>query len=333
MSAINREKLNFRYTERFRGRRVPVIIRLGHLGRAVISAPVILKEWQSVLGKKRSSSKYAVKFLNDITNFSEGRALNLANNATAILRRRETKIYDYSRGNSKNEDSDQCRSLVAQLRLYGRVRISQFITQEEAETLFSEIQNFSGRCDISDRLYNSMGEWMIDDLAEPRFHTNQYDLLTHEKINRIAGSEVLLNVSRDYLGCAPILASVQSWTTRPITSGVTDPQVLDAAAMAYHCDSDYFGFLKVFILLTNVGPSNGPFTFVEKSHKAHRHVSGRMRDEEVVRPGDIEFFGEGVPGDVFIVDTRGWHKAGVPKNGIRTMLQFVYSTSLFGRTS
>jgi ectoine hydroxylase-related dioxygenase (phytanoyl-CoA dioxygenase family) len=103
--------------------------------------------------------------------------------------------------------------------------------------------------------------------------------------------------------------------------------------MAFHCDSDYFGFLKFFLLLTEVKPTNGPFTFVGGSHRGKRHVVGRMKDKEIISDHDEVLYGTGEPGDLIIADTRGWHKATPPEQGTRTMLQVLHTTSLFGQPS
>ena len=101
--------------------------------------------------------------------------------------------------------------------------------------------------------------------------------------------------------------------------------------MAFHCGSDYFGFLKFFLLLTEVKPGNGPFTFVRGSHRGKRNITRRMEDTEIISDRDEVLFGTGEPGDLIITDTKGWHKATPPEQCMRTMLQVLYTTSLLSQ--
>jgi ectoine hydroxylase-related dioxygenase (phytanoyl-CoA dioxygenase family) len=103
--------------------------------------------------------------------------------------------------------------------------------------------------------------------------------------------------------------------------------------MAFHCDSDYFSFIKFFIMLNDVDMNNGPFTFVAYSHRGKRHVAGRMEDDEIVGPKDEVLYGTASAGDMVVCDTKGWHKAKPPVTGSRTVLQLVFASNLFGRTS
>jgi ectoine hydroxylase-related dioxygenase (phytanoyl-CoA dioxygenase family) len=103
--------------------------------------------------------------------------------------------------------------------------------------------------------------------------------------------------------------------------------------MAFHSDSDYFGFLKFFVLLTDVNVNNGPFTFVRGSHKGKKHVAGRMADKEIVGEDDDLLVGTGRAGDIVIADTMGWHKASQIKEGHRTMIHIIYMTSPYGKAT
>lgn len=322
----------YKYTQKFVGRAVPTRHRLAHFVRALATWYIIILEWSAIRGRKRSTRSRATTFLNDVSNSTHGRGLEVINQFICWLRRGETTRYDIERAHRSHEADIASRtlsdSILEQLRSDGRAVIRGFVDREMAESIASEVALMPGKCDLDPRQYLNMAEWLADPVAEPRFHTSGERLAGDEAVSALARSTFVQDIARDYLGAAPILASLQSWTTRPPLHDTAD--TLDAAAMAYHCDSDYFGFLKFFVLLTEVGLNNGPFTFVERSHRGIRHVAGRMPDSEIVGPQDVEFKGTGQPGDLVIVDTKGWHKASPPKEGYRTMLQFVYSTSLFG---
>ena len=311
---------------------MPIRKRFAHGARALLTAPIIVAEWDAIRGRTPSTRAGATRFLNDISNSTHGRGLEFANQLIGILRRNETRQFDRARENESTNSSSQhggkVDRVVQELREVGRSRVDAFIPRHVAESIASDIRNMPGRCDLDPRSYPSLFDWRANSAAEPRFHTSRSSLQAHDQIIDLTRSRFVLEVAREYLGVSPLLASLQSWTTRPPAR--TDPNVLDAAAMAYHCDSDFFGFLKFFVLLTEVRPENGPFTFVERSHRGIRHVAGRMPDTEIVGLSDIEFLGVGLPGDLLIVDTKGWHKATPPIVGERTMLQFVFASSLFG---
>ena len=150
-----------------------------------------------------------------------------------------------------------------------------------------------------------------------------------QNLELIQINPVLTQISRKYLGCPPICASVQIWTTRPPL--FISRKILGNSAMAFHCGSDYFGFLKFFLLLTEVKPGNGPFTFVRGSHRGKRNITRRMEDTEIISDRDEVLFGTGEPGDLIITDTKGWHKATPPEQCMRTMLQVLYTTSLLSQ--
>jgi hypothetical protein len=322
----------YKYTQQFIGRSVPSQKRIAHFIRALLTSYILILEWPAFRGRRRSTRPRATTFLNDVSNSTHGRGLEAINTLICRVRRQETIRYDANRAMRDYTSHDDSRSLVAsavtELRHHGRAVIRGFIAQDVAESIYEMVARMPGKCDIAPYLYQDLAEWMADSAAEPRFHSSGERLADESEIVRLANSYFVRDVARDYLGAAPLLASLQSWTTRPLTIGTAD--ALDTAAMAYHCDSDYFGFLKFFVLLSEVGPQNGPFTFIERSHRGIRHVAGRMPDSEVVGREDVEFRGIGKPGDLVIVDTKGWHKASPPEAGYRTMLQFVYSTSLFG---
>lgn len=322
----------YRYTSRFRGRSVPWLNRAAHAARAIATLYVVALEWSSIVGRRPSRRPRATTFLNDISNSTHGRGLEAANKIICVVRRRQTREFDSrwtDQGDSTRPyEEEEIVRVLSELKSHGRCVIREFVIESDARAIAEDVRRMPGRCDLATKQYDSMHSWMKDEQAEPRFHTDGGNLAAHPTIASLCRSDLVQEIARQYLGAAPLLASLQSWTTRPPTIGTADE--LDAAAMAYHCDSDFFGFLKFFVLLTDVGPENGPFTFIEKSHRGTRHVAGRMPDVEVVGPDDIEFKGTGRPGDLVIVDTKGWHKASEPISGYRSMLQFVYASSLFG---
>lgn len=326
----------FDYTSKFKGREVPIYKRLAHALRAIFLLPVLITEWPALLGLRRSRSKKALMLLNDITNSTHGRGLEIVNKIICLLRSRQTYTFDKRQPDpitpsGKKINDDQIDELVDVIRVQGFARIPSFLTATSALDLYEGALQLPGFGSDPEKNYLSQSEWTEDPLGGPRFIVDSNSLAGLQNLELIRINPVLTQISRKYLGCPPICASVQIWTTRPPL--FISRKILGDSAMAFHCDSDYFGFLKFLLLLTEVTPSNGPFAFVRGSHRGKRHVAGRMEDTEIISDRDEVLFGTGEPGDLIIADTKGWHKATPPEHGIRTMLQVLHTTSLFGQPS
>lgn len=294
--------------------------------RAFLLSPIILIELRSLLGYRKSRSRLATTFLNDISNSTLGKGLDFGNSIICFFRNGLDKSVEQ---NPKlfSQRLENVESVNLELVKFGFSQVPSLVSSDLAGKVLQETLSMSGYCRNSQKSLRHK-EWLDSSYSGPRFDVDQSLIARSEQIGVIANNNFLYDIAKVYLGCSPILASVQIWTTRP--PQVINANVLDESAMAFHCDSDYFGFLKFFVLLTEVNTQNGPFTFVSGSHRGRRHVVGRMKDSEVITPTDILHLGTGRPGDLVIADTKGWHKADPPKCGIRTMLQIVYASSLFG---
>jgi hypothetical protein len=274
--------------------------------------------------------------LNDISNSTQGKGLEIVNKMICLLRLRQTQTFDKLRQDpitpsGKKFNNDEINELIDVIRLQGFARIPTFLTIASALELYEGALQLPGLGNDPEKHYLSQAEWTLNPLGGPKFMVDSNSLVGLQNLEFIGNNPVLTQISRRYLGCPPICASMQIWTTRPPL--FISQEVLSGSAMAFHCDSDYFGFLKFFLLLTEVKPTNGPFTFVGGSHRGKRHVVGRMKDKEIISDHDEVLYGTGEPGDLIIADTRGWHKATPPEQGTRTMLQVLHTTSLFGQPS
>jgi Phytanoyl-CoA dioxygenase (PhyH) len=323
----------FAYTNQFRGRELPKSLRFAHLVRAVILSPILLLEWKALVGRRKSRMRHAITLLNDISNATHGRGLEVMNRFICRIRnhasadeKQRRDCFATPAGHLMHVQS--VNLIVNELRQVGFSRIPTFIDPLVVKKLLTDILKLPGKSTKPTFSYQSQDEWQRDTDSGPRYTVSPESIKGFALCQEVATNEVIREVALQYLGCSPILASTQVWTTRPPNS--KSAEVLSEAAMAFHCDSDYFGFLKFFLLLTNVGMRNGPFTFVGGSHRGKRHVSGRMNDSEIVSDEDVVYYGTGQAGDLVIVDSTGWHKASPPQDGYRTMFQIVYSSSLFG---
>src|SRR5690348_14230359 len=91
------------------------------------------------------------------------------------------------------------------------------------------------------------------------------DLLDSPDIRALIADPFIHDIAAAYLGCTPIFTQVSAWRSRPDAQASADD--LSEAAQLYHYDYDWPAFVKFFIYLTDVGPANGPFTFVVGTHE------------------------------------------------------------------
>jgi hypothetical protein len=156
------------------------------------------------------------------------------------------------------------------------------------------------------------------------------DLLESPDIRALVADPFIQDIAAAYLGCTPIFTQLSAWRSRE------DPQAsaeeLSDAAQLFHYDYDWPAFLKFFIYLTDVGPENGPFTFVVGTHERKRHWSDGRRDDsymESTYPGMARAV-TGKAGDLIIADTVGYHKGERVREGERLMLQLEFAVSRIG---
>lgn len=297
-----------------------------------MTAPVLLVEIPAILGRSRTRRKLAIRFMNDFCNATLGSGLDLGDKFISFLRRRQTLVFDQKQIPqeliSATLTPKEIDELVEELHTNGFVRLPQYVSREVATRMREKIEISPGR-DASGNCFQNISTWATDS-GSGRFDTEDSAVATAANSENLNFSALTL-IARKYLGASPLLLGPHSWTTTHRTSE-TDLQI-EENAMAYHCDSDFFGFLKVFLLLTDVTMVNGPFTFIRGSHRGKRHVQGRVANEMLRIQPEEELFGTGQPGDVILAATKGWHKATPPQEGTRMMVQWLYSNGLLGSTT
>jgi hypothetical protein len=167
-----------------------------------------------------------------------------------------------------------------------------------------------------------------------RYDFSAADVIDNLDVQGLMADRSILAVAQSYLRCKPIIDVMSMWW-HTAYSKVADKE----AAQFWHFDMDRIKWLKFFIYLTDVGPDNGPHSFVEGSHRTggipdSLRLKGyvRLTDEEVEAcyPRDrfIEFTAP--RGTVIAEDTRGLHKGKPVQRGDRLVLQLQFSNSLFG---
>jgi len=138
------------------------------------------------------------------------------------------------------------------------------------------------------------------------------DLINHPRVLRLAAQ---------YLGCTPTLSSVGVRWSLP---GVARPDDIQS----FHRGYDDWHSVKLFVYLTNVGPSSGPHIYVRGSHR----VAGRLHARPYTETELEAMFGidcisvmTGLAGTTFMADVYGVHRGAPPTDQPRLMLQAQYS--------
>ena len=88
----------------------------------------------------------------------------------------------------------------------------------------------------------------------------------------------IVSAAYRYLRCEPIFAGIKAWWS--LAEPAAPDEKLSGCAQLYHADFDYPAFIKFFLYLTDVDVDNGPFTYIEGTHREKpTWADGRHPDE------------------------------------------------------
>jgi hypothetical protein len=162
-------------------------------------------------------------------------------------------------------------------------------------------------------------------------------LLDNSDVQSLLADRSILALAQEYLQCQPVADVLNMWWH---TNYSAQPDA--EAAQFFHFDMDRIKWLKVFVYLTEVGPDNGPHSFVRGSHRTDGIPSRlllrgyqRLTDEEVqdAYAGGGACLELSAPrGSIIVEDTRGLHKGANVRGAPRLILQLQFSNGLFGAT-
>jgi len=147
------------------------------------------------------------------------------------------------------------------------------------------------------------------------------DLAQNKNILKIANDPSVLRIVQDFLGTVPTISNLNMWCSTSNHKEAKDAQL-------FHRDVDDVKFCKLFVYLTDVGPNDGPHTFVKGSSSSHKLTYiRRYNDQEIIKnfgkENIIEFIRPKY--SCFIVNTYGFHKGTLPVDNDRLLLQVQYS--------
>lgn len=152
----------------------------------------------------------------------------------------------------------------------------------------------------------------------------------HNPLLKLANDESLGDLLESYFEFKPKLYHHATYLNCPYSSQPQHSQL-------WHRDPEDFKVVKVFIYLTDVDESSGPFIYVPGSQPRGRysHLTPpsrhpwRLQDHEVesVFPKEYWTLCSGAAGTVIVADTVGLHKGGFTISGYRGVAVFTYTSS------
>jgi hypothetical protein len=167
-----------------------------------------------------------------------------------------------------------------------------------------------------------------------KYSFDAQDLINNTVVQQLIMDPVLINIARTYLECEPIFDFPAMWWS---TAYNRTPS--EASAQFYHFDMDRIKWLKIFFYVNDVTIENGPHCYIQGTHKQGskpiellKKGYVRIKDEEILsyyKSNDLKTICAGA-GSVFAGDTKCWHKGLHLKKGHRLVLEFEYTSSMFG---
>jgi hypothetical protein len=148
---------------------------------------------------------------------------------------------------------------------------------------------------------------------------------------RLALNKNVLGVANAYLGMHSRLRYYNIWHTLPT-------QIAPRESQLWHRDREDHLIVKVFVYLSDVDESGGPFTYAPGTHpKGHlRREAAYFLEGTVKRSTDAQmcevmsaekwFKGIGPKGTIIFADTRGYHKGGLARKHARLMYTAMFTS-------
>ena len=148
---------------------------------------------------------------------------------------------------------------------------------------------------------------------------------------RLALDERLLRTVADYLGMVPQLYSVGAWYNFPVDDEAK-------ASQLWHRDPEDLKTVKAFIYLDDVGPKQGPFSYIPgtqpfgpdaATRPPHEHRR-RILDDEMDRaiPRALWKACTGPARTMVIADTVGFHRGGNVEEGHRLLVTCTFTSGV-----
>jgi len=300
------------------------MILLKNIFLLLLISPIFLVELILYKLFKKNCSNISYQFMIRFFSITGGLSNTLINN---FIKENNKIIFD----NSKNENSE---NIIKKLNSNGYYINENFLENDKIENILNELKNLKGRYSGDNVEDTSISKFSVNkNLNSTRFTYESSDLLEIPLIQKLLLSDYILKTAQSYLNSLPIIDIVTAWWTFPTEKNDKH------GAQFWHFDMDRPKWIKVFIYLKDVDLDNGPHCFISKSHldnginyNIRKHGYSRIQDRQIQKyysEEDIKYI-VGKKGSLLFEDTRGLHKGLKVNKNSRLLLQFQYSSSLFG---
>jgi hypothetical protein len=215
-------------------------------------------------------------------------------------------------------------AILEELLINGVVEVADYIDPEYAQR-------------VADESYRVMEQCLVDPPQPVGIFDKRFGLdanLVNQGITRFYHIEHRVPAVTQFIEDPLVRFVCEAYYRRKLRVETTIFQhnvVCEKGTRDWHIDS-WVNQIKPFLYLTDVGPGNGPFTYLLKSHenndfllrKAFRCMNGLETtdvSDEVVKSLGLqarEFFGP--RGTLLIADTKGIHQGGTMTQGVRSAI-------------
>ena len=210
----------------------------------------------------------------------------------------------------------------------GYIKLSENLDKQTIDNLIK----FSQKSNVIDD-HGNKNVFNENRIESVLYRYDENDLINNQDIQSLICNEDIIQSVTDYFGSNLYFEMVAMWWTTDYNKTPSKE-----AAQWFHFDLDRVNWLKVFIYLNVVDMNNGPHCYVEGSHIINskpehilRRGYVRISDEEI-----IEHYGKdkikyitSKPGEIYIGNTKAWHKGTHINKGKRLILQLQYTDSFF----
>lgn len=163
------------------------------------------------------------------------------------------------------------------------------------------------------------------------------DLFPDKYLYQLAYSSFVFDVVNNVFNFTPNVRYISVWCN----FSNNKKEVIET--QIFHRDSDDTNLLKAFVYLNDVNENNGPFAFIQGTHRKFRSLFFwwflklfRLRDRSASLSDSSvrKYFNKnriktivGKAGSCILADTNGLHKGTKPKIGYRILVNIIYTSS------
>ena len=167
----------------------------------------------------------------------------------------------------------------------------------------------------------------------PRINIDKVEILKNKEITNFIINSEFSEIAEAYLHSKVICTNIHAWWSFPIKENI---DLYDRSAQMYHRDIDWIRDFKIFIFATDVNKENGPFEYIQGTHKRDltrlSFADRRVGEKEIADAYPEREIIQAIckAGDVFAFDTRGFHRGAPLASGKRCVMSIDFTINRFG---